>query len=68
VVVLDSSGSIVRSDFERATAFVADLVNVMDVEGDRARIAFLVFSTTSTVKFYLDKYSTRREMIADISK
>ena len=63
---MDSSGSIVRNDYDRAKDFMKRVINLLDVERGFARVAFVVFSTKTTVIFRLNRYDDRRDMVAAI--
>ena len=65
---MDASGSIIRSDYELAKQFMSDVILAMDVENRYARVALIVFSTTTTVVFRLGEYEDRRLMLDAIGK
>jgi collagen type VI alpha len=53
VVVLDGSGSVGDKEFDKAKAFVANLLDTFSNDTNFVRKAFIVFSATSTTLFNL---------------
>ena len=62
VIMLDSSGSINREDFERVLNFIRQLSSRLDVDSGLARIALVTFSTQSTVIFDLDDFTRNTDI------
>ena len=56
--ILDSSGSVSRSDFQLMLQFAADVVDVMNVSSDGVRVADIVYSSSVRVHFDLNDYTT----------
>ena len=62
-LVVDGSGSICENDLSYANGkcdnwravinFLADLVNVMDIDGGKARVGLVLFSTDAEVRWSL---------------
>ena len=59
--ILDSSGSVSRSDFQLMLKFAADVVDVMDVSSDGVRVADIVYSSSVRVHFDLNDYTTKAQ-------
>ena len=62
MIMLDSSGSINREDFERVLNFIRQLSSRLDVDSGLARIALVTFSTQSTVIFDLDDFTRNTDI------
>ena len=61
-IVLDRSGS-TDIQFERQVTFAKELVNILNVGDNRARIGVVVFDTNATIDVRLDKYKEKRLVI-----
>lgn len=64
---LDSSGSIMREDFEKELRFTEDVASIFDLEDDKVRVGVISFSKTVTPQFGLGDYSGRADMFRKIS-
>lgn len=58
VVLLDSSGSVTQTHFEKMLSFVAYLAGLLGLEYDKTRVGLVTFSTTSQIIFQLDSHKT----------
>ncbi|KAH9505394.1 hypothetical protein Btru_057167 [Bulinus truncatus] len=57
IFVLDSSGSIVRSDYDKELQFTSDLTSVFNVSPNLARVGAVIFSQFPEKLFDLNKYT-----------
>ena len=60
VFVLDSSGSIDKSDFGRMLNFVSQLVDIFDIDGGNIRVGVVTFADDVQPAFNLSQYSSRQ--------
>ncbi|GAB1606677.1 type VI, alpha, partial [Argonauta hians] len=68
VFLLDSSGSVGASNFQKMLQFVENMVNGFDVGKDSVRIGVASFSSTPVQHFALNKYFNKSDIISAISK
>ena len=64
--LLDSSGSIISSDFQKALKFVYDVVNNLNIGYNATRVAIINFSITIKVEAYLNTYFDKSTLLAAI--
>ena len=57
VLLLDSSGSVTQTHFEKTLSFVAYLVGLLGLQNDKTRVGLVTFSTKSRIIFHLDSYN-----------
>ncbi|XP_072902885.1 collagen alpha-3(VI) chain-like [Hemitrygon akajei] len=62
VFLIDGSENI-RSAFPSIQKFVVSVVNNLDIGSDKARIALVQYSEDANVNFYLNSYTTKRDVI-----
>lgn len=67
VFLLDASGSVGAKNFQKVTQFVAELVEMMDVNGPPdsplvSRVGLITFGDSAAVQFHLDRYSSRHDI------
>lgn len=67
VFVVDASGSIRENRFKIVLDYVAGVIDNLEVGKDRTRIGLITYSDTATVRFNLNKY-TRKEDILQVVK
>ena len=65
--ILDSSGSIGQTNYNKMLSFVKDVVNKFDIGSDKIRVATEIFSDRTYVQFNLNKYLTRGTLTNAIS-
>ena len=58
-IIMDVSGSIRAHNFEYAREFTQGLIDILDIEGGRIRLAMVTFSDDVYPQFDLDDYVTR---------
>ncbi|PAA94323.1 hypothetical protein BOX15_Mlig000187g2 [Macrostomum lignano] len=68
VFVLDSSTSIHDADFAKESRFVQHIVRRMGVSPTGVRVAVVTYSTRPKLVFNLDKYKTKSQVLAAMSK
>ena len=61
-IVLDRSGS-TDIQFERQVTFAKELVNILNVGDNRARIGVVVYDTNAAIDIRLDKYKEKKLVI-----
>jgi len=61
--ILDASGSIGYVNFETMRNSMSAIVNDLDVDSGRVRISLITFSDQATLRFNLQRYTTRRQII-----
>lgn len=64
--LVDSSGSIGLTNFEKMKTFMKNLVGKIQIGADRSRVGVVQFSDYNKEEFQLNKYSTREEIYAAI--
>ncbi|XP_043330687.1 collagen alpha-5(VI) chain isoform X1 [Cervus canadensis] len=60
--LVDSSGSIGRENFEKMKTFMKNLLDKIQIGGDKSRVGVVQFSGVSKEEFQLDKYFTQKEI------
>jgi uncharacterized protein YegL len=68
VFVLDSSGSIGSTNFQKMRNFVKTVVNDLDIGPRRTQVGVIVFSSSASVSFHLDTYSDRQSLAAAVDR
>ena len=68
VILMDSSGSIGQSDFEKEKKFVYDLVSNLDVGFNETRIGIMTFSDTTEIITDFSKTTNKSDILNRISK
>ena len=66
VIAIDASGSIRQSRFAKVLDYVRNVVNALEVAEDRARVGVIVFSDRATVRFHLNAYKTKQDVLQAI--
>nr|KAG5700433.1 hypothetical protein BaRGS_010346 [Batillaria attramentaria] len=66
--LMDSSGSIMATDYLLQLNFVADVVNALPVSRDHVQVANTVFGTSATVTFGFDTYTDKADILDDLRK
>ena len=64
--LMDSSGSIMSSDYALQLNFVAQVVNALPVAADKVQVANVVFGTLAKVAFNFNTYSDKQDILDDI--
>ena len=64
--VLDSSGSIGSTNFQKMRNFVKTVVNDLDIGPKRTQVGVIVFSSTASNSFHLNTYSDRQSLTAAV--
>ena len=68
--VVDSSGSIEykgAGNWQKAKNFVADVIRQFTIGPNDVQVAFVLFSTTATVRWGLTQYRTRASLLAAVN-
>ena len=61
--ILDSSGSIGASNFEKMKSFVKDLTDHFKISQDYTRVSLMSYATTSTLHFlFSQQYATQQDL------
>jgi len=68
VFVLDSSGSIGSSDFQKIKSFVKDVIQAFDIGFDQTRVGVVQYSTTVSRPFDLNDYGNKADMLAAVDR
>ncbi|XP_045162007.2 collagen alpha-1(XII) chain-like [Mercenaria mercenaria] len=66
VFVLDDSGSVGSTNFRHALDFVKEIVRQLDIGPTKAQVAMLTFSTRTEISWYLNRYSTKQDLLAAV--
>ena len=66
--VLDSSGSIGSTNFQKMRNFVKTVINDLDIGPRRTQVGVIVFSSTASVSFHLNSYSDRQSLMAAVNR
>jgi len=72
VFLLDASGSVGTANFQKVTRFVAELVEMLDVEGPSnspmvSRVGLVTFGDSASVQFHLDRYGNKEHVLHAIN-
>lgn len=59
---LDASGSIGKDNFQKQVDFVKDVVYGLNLDQD-TRVGLLTYSTSPNIRFYLNEYKTRMDVL-----
>ena len=65
--VLDSSGSIGSTNFQKMRNFVNTVVNDLDIGPTRTQVGVIVFSSSASVSFHLNTYSNRETLTSAVN-
>lgn len=65
--ILDSSGSIGQTNYNKMLKFVRDVTSKFDVGQDKIRVAAEIFSDRTYNQFLLSKYNDRQSLDTAIS-
>ena len=65
--ILDSSGSIGQTNYNKMLDFVKDVVNQFDIGSNKIRVATEIFSDRTYVQFNFNKYMTKAPLTQAIS-
>ena len=65
--VLDSSGSIGTTNFQKIRNFVNTVINDLDIGPTRTQVGVIVFSTDVYVSFHLNTYSDRETLTSAVN-
>lgn len=66
VIVLDSSTSVRRENFQKMLEFCKNLLSHANIDSGAVRVGVLIYSTTVRVEFYLEDYTTKEEVFRAI--
>ena len=66
--VLDSSGSIGNTNFQKIRNFVNMVISDLDITPRRTQVGVIVFSTDVSVSFNLNSYSNRQELTSAVNR
>jgi len=66
VIAIDASGSIRQNRFTMVLDYVKTVVNSLEVAEDRARVGVIVFSDRATVKFHLNTFTSKQDVLQAI--
>ena len=66
VIGIDASGSIRLNRFTMVLDYVRNVVKALEVAEDRARVGVIVFSDSATVKFHMNTYKTKEDILQAI--
>ena len=66
--VLDSSGSIGTTNFQKIRNFVNMVISDLDIAPRRTQVGVIVFSTDVSVSFNLNSYSNRQALISAVNR
>ena len=67
VFVLDSSGSIGNTNFQKVRDFVNAVVNDLEIGPTRTQVGVIVFSSSAAVSFSLNTYSNRAALSSAVN-
>ena len=62
MIVLDASGSVGSSNFQKMKDFVKDFLSDADIDGGSVRVGVNMFSTGVEVEFDLNSYTTKAQV------
>ena len=66
VIAIDASGSIRADRFTLVLNYVKAVVNSLEVAEDRARVGVIVFSDQATVKFHMNTFKSKQDVLQAI--
>ena len=64
VFVIDSSTSVGLKNFKAALHFVKEVVSPLEFASGKTRVGLVTFNNQAFVRFYLDTFSSREEVIS----
>ena len=67
IIILDSSGSVGQANFDHVKSWVGQLILGLDVDNGVVNVGLLVFSSSETVVFHMDRHSSRSGMLEDLA-
>ena len=56
---MDASGSLGTANYNKALQFLKNLVDTFSIAKDQVRVGVIVYSSSSSIKLKLDKYTTK---------
>ncbi|KAL5006010.1 hypothetical protein ScPMuIL_017168 [Solemya velum] len=62
VIVLDSSTSVGRDNFQKMLRFCKNLLENADIDSGNVRVGLLIYSTEVHVQFYLEDYTSKADV------
>jgi len=72
VFLLDASGSVGRKNFQRVTRFVAEVVEVLELDRSPgssvvSRVGLVTFGDIVTINFYLDTFGSSDDVLQAVN-
>jgi len=68
VFVLDGSGSIGSSNFNKVKSFVQSVVEAFDISSEKVRVGLIEFSSQAEVQFDLLRYSNKQDVMSAVGR
>ena len=68
IVMMDASGSIRRHRFEMFKDYIKAIISEFEVRPDRTRIGLLIFNDEVSVKFQMNSYKTKQDVLQAITR
>ena len=66
VFILDSSGSMSKTEFGQIKRFVTDFLSDADIDSGSVRVGVNVFSEKSHIKFHLNEYTSKTDLLTAV--
>ncbi|XP_033728448.1 collagen alpha-4(VI) chain-like [Pecten maximus] len=66
VFILDSSTSVGKRNFQKMLNFTKDFLLAADIDSGSVRVGLITYSTSVTIHFYLNTFSTKAEVFSAI--
>ena len=67
-IVIDSSGSVPKTDFNKSLQFTQNLINILDINSGKIRLGVVTFSTTPATRIKLNQFSNTQDLSEEIGK
>ncbi len=66
VFVVDSSGSIRQNRYEQVLQYIMNVTSRLEIGSDRVRVGLITYGDTAQIRFHLNSYSSREDVLQAI--
>ena len=63
IFLLDGSGSVTYTNFQKILKFAADVAGAFDISANQSRVGVLTFSNAANFQFHLNKYFDKAAVV-----
>lgn len=68
IFILDSSTSVGQDNYDKMKSFVKKFLHSANIDGGDVRVGVLSYSTSVTIEFQLNKFSSKQQLFDDVDK